>query len=177
LKSSQGWVNIDWDDTFKGGFEVSSVEEPREAYLDHMFQTAKFSRNVIVKALQLFMRVDGRNLLDIPLEELRSQISTAVENQVQKEASSFEIQHDEYRQLQLMCWSRFYEGCKQYAKMDNEPIGLFEDLETGLLSVVKRASVSFIRPCEPLESIFTYQLSSYDDQTIFGDEALGSEMQ
>jgi nuclear pore complex protein Nup160 len=141
-----------------------------------MFQTAKFSRNVIVKALQLFMRVDGRNLLDIPLEELRSQISTAVENQVQKEASSFEIQHDEYRQLQLMCWSRFYEGCKQYAKMDNEPIGLFEDLETGLLSVVKRASVSFIRPCEPLESIFTYQLSSYDDQTIFGDEALGNDV-
>ena len=37
--------------------------------------------------------------------------------------------------------------------------------------------MSFIRPCEPLESIFTYQLTSNDDQSIFGDEALGSENQ
>lgn len=87
--------------------------------------------------LQLFVRTVGRNLLDVPIDELRSQVSIAVESQVssmlyfplsyggfepeafqvQREASSFEIQHEEYRQLQLMCWSRFYEGCKQYAKV------------------------------------------------------------
>lgn len=35
--------------------------------------------------------------------------------------------------------------------------------------------MSFIRPCEPLESIFMHQLSSLDDQSIFGDQAAGGE--
>ncbi|XP_062521773.1 nuclear pore complex protein Nup160-like isoform X2 [Corticium candelabrum] len=172
FKSCIGWQFVDWDEGLDGGFDVAASEEPREVYLDHLFKN--FSRHVIVKALQLFRRTDVWTLLDLSLDELRRQVSIAVESQVQEEASSFEIQHEEYRELQLVCWHRFFEGCKQYAKMDNEPLGLMEDSETGLVCVVKRTSLSFLCLREPLESIFTQQQASYRDHTVFGDKATGN---
>ena len=45
---------------------------------------------------------------------LREDVVSVVENEIHASAQDYELDEDEYRQLQLQCWARFYSQWLQY---------------------------------------------------------------
>lgn len=59
---------------------------------------------------------------------------------------------DEYRQLSIKCWSKFYACCREYQELSCRPLAVFQDTATGMGVLIKQGMVSFLRPAELSES-------------------------
>lgn len=58
----------------------------------------------------------------------------------------YEITDDEHIAISNAAWSKFYSCAIQYHEAGLKPMGLVSDERTGLITVVKKAGHSFIRP-------------------------------
>ena len=45
---------------------------------------------------------------------------------------------EEYYQLQLQQWNKFFSCCLQYQQQDNTPVACFSDNTTGMVTVIKK---------------------------------------
>ena len=45
---------------------------------------------------------------------------------------------EEYYQLQLQQWNKFFSCCLQYHQQDNTPVACFADNSTGMVTVIKK---------------------------------------
>lgn len=79
--------------------------------------------------------------------------------QVQSTALTLEMDSAEYHQLNLRCWSKFYNYCLEYQELLSKPLGLFQDPSTGMGLVLKQGVVSFLRPAELSEGDEELELS------------------
>ena len=66
--------------------------------------------------------------------------------QLQTTAGSLELHHDEYRELNLKCWAKFYGCCYQYHQLLSLPLGLSQDPGTGMGLLLKTGMMSFLWP-------------------------------
>nr|XP_015820477.2 nuclear pore complex protein Nup160 [Nothobranchius furzeri] len=139
--------------------------DPRETYLDVLFSPLRFTASAIVKALQIYRRGSER-VLDLSWDNLKKLVTQAVESELQASITEFEFSQEEYRQLQVEFWSRFYSCCLQYQEVESTPLGLTVNPHTGLACVLRKGFVSFLLPCFAVDHLYL----SYDEYLISEEE-------
>ncbi|XP_071318401.1 nuclear pore complex protein Nup160 isoform X2 [Trachinotus anak] len=133
-------------------------QDPRETYLEVLFSPLRFTAAAIVKALQIYRR-GLEKITDISWETLKKEVTVAVESELQSSVTEFEFSQEEYRQLQVEFWSKFYSCCLQYQESLSMPLGLTVSHHTGLVCLLKKGLVSFLLPCFAVDHLYL----SYDE--------------
>uniref|UniRef100_A0A3Q3EQK3 Nucleoporin 160 n=1 Tax=Labrus bergylta TaxID=56723 RepID=A0A3Q3EQK3_9LABR len=151
-------------------------QDPRETYLEVLFSPLRFTASAIVKALQIFRRGSER-ISEVSWEGLKKEVTLAVESELQSSLTEFEFSQEEYRQLQVEFWSRFYSCCLQYQEVQSEPLSLTVNPSTGLVCLLRKGFVSFLLPCFAVDHLYlSYDeyLSSEEDTPL--TEELGRDV-
>ncbi|XP_062403164.1 nuclear pore complex protein Nup160 [Sardina pilchardus] len=139
-------------------------QDPREAYLEILFSPLQFTAMAIVKALQIYKRGTER-FLDLPWESLKREVTLAVETELQNSVTEYEFSQEEYRQLQVEFWSKFYACCLQYQEALSTPLALLINQATSMACVLKKGYVSYLLPCFAVDHLY---LSA--DEYLFSEE-------
>ncbi|KAK1875970.1 Nuclear pore complex protein Nup160, partial [Dissostichus eleginoides] len=135
-------------------------QDPRETYLEVLFSPLRFTASAILKALQIFRRGSDRDRTsDVSWESLKKEVTVAVESELQSSVTEFEFSQEEYRQLQVEFWSKFYACCLQYQEALSLPLGLSVSPGTGMALLLKKGFVSFLLPCFAVDHLYL----SYDE--------------
>lgn len=87
------------------------------------------------------------------MPQLRQEVCAAVENEIQSQVSEYEIDDEEYLNVARQAWSRFYHCAIQYHQTGQRPMGLLCCSHSGLVCIIKKCSMSFIRPVDTLEHL------------------------
>ncbi|XP_075941449.1 nuclear pore complex protein Nup160 isoform X2 [Anarhichas minor] len=140
-------------------------QDPRETYLEVLFSPLHFTASAIVKALQIYRRGSER-ITDLSWDSLKKEVTVAVESELQSSVTEFEFSQEEYRQLQVEFWSKFYACCLQYQEVQSLPLGLTVNHNTGLVCLLKKGFVSFLLPCFAVDHLYL----SYDEYLFSEDE-------
>ncbi|KAK9516046.1 hypothetical protein VZT92_024008 [Zoarces viviparus] len=140
-------------------------QDPRETYLEVLFSPLHFTASAIVKALQIYRRSSER-ITDLSWDSLKKEVTVAVESELQSSVTEFEFSQEEYRQLQVEFWSKFYACCLQYQEVQSLPLGLTVNHNTGLVCLLKKGFVSFLLPCFAVDHLYL----SYDEYLFSEDE-------
>uniref|UniRef100_A0A3B4VQS1 Nucleoporin 160 n=1 Tax=Seriola dumerili TaxID=41447 RepID=A0A3B4VQS1_SERDU len=140
-------------------------QDPRETYLEVLFSPLRFTASAIVKALQIYRRGSER-IPDASWETLKKEVTVAVESELQSSVTEFEFSQEEYRQLQVEFWSRFYSCCLQYQESLSTSLGLSVSPHTGLVCLLKKGLVSFLLPCFAVDHLYL----SYDEYLLSEEE-------
>uniref|UniRef100_A0A671XS55 Nucleoporin 160 n=1 Tax=Sparus aurata TaxID=8175 RepID=A0A671XS55_SPAAU len=139
-------------------------QDPRETYLEVLFSPLRFTASAIVKALQIYRRGSER-ITDVSWETLKKEVTVAVESELQSSVTEFEFSQEEYRQLQVEFWSKFYACCLQYQEALSMPLGLTVSQHTNMVCLLKKGFVSFLLPCFAVDHLYL----SYDEY-LFSEE-------
>ena len=109
---------------------------------------------------ELFWQIYRRTVQDSAEQEpsiakIREDICSAVEAEIQNEVVEYEISDEEYVQVSNSAWSRMYSVALQYHQSGLKPMGLLVDTagRSGLVAILKKSSVSFVRPLDALEHL------------------------
>lgn len=138
--------------------------DAREFYLEKIFGQNTFSYNTLSKALGMYSRRGeaASTNADFGCHTLRDDIVAAVEAEIHTSAVEVELGDQEYVNLAMKCWGKFYYTCTQYHEVGLKPLGLFVDPSTGMTALIRRDHVSLLRPCEWQEScILSEELSPW----------------
>ncbi|XP_076018767.1 nuclear pore complex protein Nup160 [Genypterus blacodes] len=144
--------------------QIGVDQDPRETYLEVLFSPLGFTALAIVKALQIYRR-GSEKITDLPWETLKKEVTLAVENELHSSVTEFEFSQEEYRQLQIEFWSKFYACCLQYQEALAMPLGLTVNPHTTMVCLLKKGFVSFLLPCFAVDHLYL----SYDDY-LFSEE-------
>ncbi|XP_039663987.1 nuclear pore complex protein Nup160-like [Perca fluviatilis] len=142
---------INFEDNSAGNVPGGSLSGPATA-------------SAIVKALQIFRRGSER-ISDLSWDSLKKEVTVAVETELQSSVTEFEFSQEDYRQLQVEFWSRFYACCLQYQESLSEPLGLTVSPNTHMACLLKKGFVSFLLPCFAVDHLYL----SYDEY-LFSEE-------
>ncbi|XP_074660540.1 nuclear pore complex protein Nup160-like [Tubulanus polymorphus] len=147
--------------------------DPRQAYIQQLFAPGKFSSHAIYKALNIYRRSSSEANLtsehNVSMTTLKEDVMLVVENEIQMAASEYELAEDEYYHLQIQHWGKFYSSCVQYQECASKCVGIFADSLSGFVSLVKKNSLSVLRPCDLSETLafaLPGSLSSHDLETM-----------
>jgi len=64
-----------------------------------------------------------------------------------------QLEPDQYREVQVKNWSKFYRCCLEYQELASQPLALVQDPRTGMGVVLKQSLFSFLRPAHVVECI------------------------
>ncbi|XP_019626298.1 PREDICTED: nuclear pore complex protein Nup160-like isoform X3 [Branchiostoma belcheri] len=149
----QGWSQVILEPAVSPEVTVPNHQDPSEAYLEHIFYPGRFSLQTIAKALHIYRRaVDV--IADLSAAVLKEQVALVVETEIQNAVTEYEVQQEEYYQIQLQCWNKFYLCCTQYHQVAARPLGVYSDEDTAMVCLVKKGAVSFLRPCDGVEHLY-----------------------
>ncbi|KAL4622892.1 nuclear pore complex protein Nup160 [Arapaima gigas] len=157
---------------------IGADQDPRETYLEVLFSPIRFTASAIVKALQIYRRGTER-LLDLPWESLRKEVTLAVESEIQNSITEYEFSQEEYRQLQVEFWSKFYACCLQYQEALSIPLGLHVNPATSMVCLLKKGFVSYLLPCFTVDHLYLSSdeyLSSEDETPVADDPEVGRDV-
>ncbi|XP_049929502.1 nuclear pore complex protein Nup160 [Epinephelus moara] len=143
---------------------IGEDQDPRETYLEVLFSPLRFTASAIVKALQIYRRGSER-IIDPSWDSLKKEVTVAVESELQSSVTEFEFSQEEYRQLQVEFWSKFYACCLQYQEALSLPLGLTVSQHTSMVCLLKKGFVSFLLPCFAVDHLYL----SYDEY-LFSEE-------
>lgn len=115
----------------------------------------------------MFRRAQVLTASNLPMHFLKDRVCQAIETEIQNEIKDFEITDEEYIDISLKFWERFYSCCEQYHIKAQQPLGLVTMDAVGAVCVVKKNAFSLLRPCEPLEHLMLTGDSSEKLQHIF----------
>ena len=141
---------------------TSSQADPRQAYLQQLFRPGRFSVPTLAKTVTIYRRqMDMSYKLGGEQNEysnwtvalLKEEICSAVEFEIQNQVSDYEITDEEHISISHAAWARFYSCAIQYHEAGLKPMGLIVDGNSGLLSIIKKAGLSFVRPVDTLEHL------------------------
>ncbi|XP_035252589.1 nuclear pore complex protein Nup160 [Anguilla anguilla] len=146
-------------------------QDPRETYLEQIFSPVRFTSAAILKALQIYRRGTDR-ISELSWESLKKEVTIAVENELQSSVTEYEFSQEEYRQLQVEFWSRFYACCLQYQEALSTPLALHVNTSTSMVCLLKKGFVSFLLPCFAVDHLYLSSddyLSSEDETPVTED--------
>ncbi len=94
---------------------------------------------------------------EVTLPRVRDDICAAVETEIQNEVIEYEISDEDYLEVSNAAWARMYSVALQYHQSGLKPMGLIIDQtgRSGLIAVIKKSSMSFVRPLDALEHLFS----------------------
>ncbi|XP_028842114.1 nuclear pore complex protein Nup160 [Denticeps clupeoides] len=153
-------------------------QDPRETYLDVLFSPLRFTASAIVKALQIYKRGTER-FLDLSWDALRKEVTLAVENELQSSVTEYEFSQEEYRQLQVEFWSKFYACCLQYQEALSTPLGLHINMATSMVCIIRKGFVSYLLPCFAVDHLYLSAdeyLFSEDETPVAEDPEMGRDV-
>ncbi|ESO97630.1 hypothetical protein LOTGIDRAFT_228261 [Lottia gigantea] len=153
---TEQWIDVILDQPESTDVCLPHHIDPRDFFLQKIFHPGHFTVKHILKALNVYRRsVDSHIQADsaINISDLKEEVTNAIETEIRNCAMDYEIQEDDYCQIQLEQWSKFYSCCLQYKEVGCKMKGLFSDNVTGLVGLIKKESLSFLRPCDRLEEV------------------------
>ncbi|XP_067406756.1 nuclear pore complex protein Nup160 isoform X2 [Emydura macquarii macquarii] len=151
--------------------DIRDDQDPRETYLESLFMPGRFTNAALLKALQIFSR-GGERIMDLTWDELKKEVTLAVENELQGSVTEYEFSQEEFRQLQVEFWSKFYACCLQYQEALSRPLALHLNPYTNMVCLLKKGFLSFLVPCSLVDHLYLLpdeHLLTEDDSTIFDD--------
>uniref|UniRef100_A0A8C2TN59 Nucleoporin 160 n=1 Tax=Coturnix japonica TaxID=93934 RepID=A0A8C2TN59_COTJA len=110
--------------------------------------------------------------MDLTWDELKKEVTLAVENEFQGSVTEYECSPEEFCQLQVDFWSKFCACCLQYQEALSRPLALLLNPYTNMVCVLKKGSVSFLVPCSLVDHLYLLSnehLLTEDDAAIFDD--------
>ncbi|MGH0170041.1 UNVERIFIED_CONTAM: hypothetical protein FKN15_058434 [Acipenser sinensis] len=138
---------------------------------EHLFSPSQFTTTALVKALQIYRR-GGEKILDLSWEALKKEVTVAVENELQGSVTEYEFSQEEYRQLQVEFWSKFYACCLQYQEALSSPLALHVNPRTAMVCLLKKGYISFLIPCFAVDHLYLCSeghLSNEEEETPVTD--------
>jgi nuclear pore complex protein Nup160 len=87
--------------------------EPRSIYLEALFHPGRFATSAINKALELY----GNTSVKESIQQLREEATATVERELRSSSDSTQLQHEQFRELQVKCWMKFYGCCYEYQQV------------------------------------------------------------
>eukprot|EP00064_Thunnus_orientalis_P018534 superscaffoldBa00004308_g18635 len=157
---------------------ISSLFSTQETYLEMLFSPLRFTASAIVKALQIYRRGSER-IMDPSWESLKKEVTVAVESELQSSVTEFVFSQEEYRQLQVEFWSKFYACCLQYQEALAMPLGLTVSAHTSMVCLLKKGFVSFLLPCFAVDHLYLScdeYLFSEDETPVTEDPEVGRDV-
>ncbi|XP_062972887.1 nuclear pore complex protein Nup160 [Elgaria multicarinata webbii] len=133
--------------------DISDDQDPRETFTDAIFMPGQFSNAALLKALQIFSQ-GAERLTDLSWDELKKEITIALENEFQGNVTEYEFSHEEFRQLQIEFWSKFYAYCLQYQEELSRPLALLFNQSTSMVCLLKKGCLSFFVPCSLMDHLY-----------------------
>ncbi|XP_067136973.1 nuclear pore complex protein Nup160 [Centruroides vittatus] len=130
--------------------------DPREAYLQEIFKQGRFSVSTIRKAISIYRRIADTSIASdyqSSLTTLKEEVTLAVETEIHSRASEGELTDEEFIDLQMECWHKFFSYCLQYHEVGIKPLGLFLDSKSGFIVIIKKNIFTMLRQCDPLEHL------------------------
>ncbi|XP_071104860.1 nuclear pore complex protein Nup160-like isoform X1 [Haliotis cracherodii] len=163
---TESWVEVLLQPQEVADILIPSFRDPRDVYLERIFHPGRFSSQDLLKALNVYRRSLDTALQAesiVSMSNLREEVVNAVESEIRNCALDVEMQEEDYYQLQLEQWSKFYSCCIQYQEVGAKVKGLFSDSVTGLVCLIRKGSVSYVRPCDKLEELYCLPQSQLSD--------------
>eukprot|EP00039_Didymoeca_costata_P030877 m.31857 g.31857 ORF g.31857 m.31857 type:complete len:1451 (+) comp8355_c0_seq1:121-4473(+) len=187
VDSSQNPSALGWRLAFEGepspkniNFSVPNNLSPRTAYCDFIFESGRFSKEVLVRALRLY--ADDHSVTDYD----NSTICKAVEDRIRDNMNMYnEIDYKQYRDVEDQQWRDFLDVCIEEWIECNTPVGLCADNYTQTVLLVTQGSVEIIQAASPLETLCTAPSSINVDNAwklaasqkpVKGESILGSDI-
>ncbi|XP_053141230.1 nuclear pore complex protein Nup160 [Hemicordylus capensis] len=133
--------------------DIRDDQDPRETFMEAIFMPGQFTNAALLKALQIFSQGATR-LVDLSWDELKKEVTIAVENEFQGNVTEFEFSQEEFRQLQIEFWSKFYAYCLQYQEELSRPLALLLNQSTNMVCLLKKGYLSFIVPCSLIDHLY-----------------------
>ncbi|XP_034185245.1 nuclear pore complex protein Nup160 [Osmia lignaria lignaria] len=135
--------------------------DPRQAYIDYIFQPGQFSLTDITKALNIYRRSNCIEEKILSVSELKERVCIAVEAEIQAEIMDYELMDEDYLEIANRCWSKFYSCVIQYHANSTRPVGLLLLPNVYGVILLKKSSFSLLRPMEALEYLMFCNEKSY----------------
>ncbi|XP_046552449.1 LOW QUALITY PROTEIN: nuclear pore complex protein Nup160-like [Haliotis rubra] len=151
---TESWVEVLLQPQEVADILIPSFRDPRDVYLERIFHPGRFSSQDLLKALNNHMSSPRGSCTDVPWTQVcrlrvssacptyGRRLSAAVESEIRNCALDVEMQEEDYYQLQLEQWSKFYSCCIQYQEVGAKVKGLFSDSVTGLVCLIRKSQLS-----------------------------------
>lgn len=133
--------------------DINSNVHARQDYCSYIFSPGRFQAVTIAKALSMFRRSNVPIDPDLPMYKLKERVCQAIECEMQNEIKDLDLTDEEYIDINMQLWERFYSCCEQYHMKAAQPIGLVSLDALSGMCIVKKNMFSLIRPCELLEHV------------------------
>ncbi|EHB11142.1 Nuclear pore complex protein Nup160 [Heterocephalus glaber] len=150
---------------------IRDDQDPREIYLRSLFTPGRFISGALCKALQIFCRGTERNL-DLSWNELKKEVTLAVENELHSSVTEYEFSQQDFRNLQQEFWSKFYACCLQYQEALSQPLALLLNPHTNMLCLLKKGYLSFLLPTSLVDHLYLLPEENFltEDETAISDD-------
>ncbi|KAF3422683.1 hypothetical protein E2986_06785 [Frieseomelitta varia] len=160
-------VNSEWEaavleQTPDRDYILSDADtDPRQAYINYIFQPGQFSLTDITKALNIYRRSNYMEDQILSAAELKERVCIAVEVEIQAEIMDYELMDEDYLEIANRCWSKFYSCVIQYHANSTRPVGLLLLPSVYGVVLLKKSCFSLLRPMEALEYLMFCNEKSY----------------
>ncbi|MEE6499176.1 hypothetical protein FKM82_003349 [Ascaphus truei] len=150
---------------------IADEQDPRETYFESLFAPGRFTIAALLKALKIFQKGVGR-MQDLSWEELKKEITVAVENELRDNVPASEISQEEFRQLQVEHWSKMYACCLQYQEALSRPLAIHVHPHTGMVCLLRKGFLSFLAPCSLVDHLYLMPAEHLhtEDESIISDD-------
>ncbi|KAJ6665587.1 hypothetical protein lerEdw1_003430 [Lerista edwardsae] len=135
------------------GVDIRNDQDPRETFMEAIFMSGQFTNAALHKALQIFSQGTDRHI-DLSWDELKKEITIAVENEFQGNVTEYEFSQEEFRQLQIEFWSKFHAYCLQYQEELSRPLALLFNPCSNMVCLLKKGCLSFLAPCSLMDHLY-----------------------
>ncbi|KFO19850.1 Nuclear pore complex protein Nup160 [Fukomys damarensis] len=151
---------------------IRDDQDPREVYVRSLFTPGRFISGALCKALQIFCRGNSERNLDLSWNELKKEVTLAVENELHGSVTEYEFSQQDFRNLQQEFWSRFYACCLQYQEALSQPLALLLNPHTNMLCLLKKGFLSFLLPTPLVDHLYLLPEENFltEDETAISDD-------
>nr|7VOP_D Chain D, Nucleoporin 160kDa [Xenopus laevis]7VOP_M Chain M, Nucleoporin 160kDa [Xenopus laevis] len=150
---------------------IGDEQEPQEAYLECLFAPGRFTIAALQKAIQILRKGSGR-VLDLSWEELKKEVTLTVEKEIQNAVVDYDVSQEEFRQINIENWCKFYTCCLQYQETLSRPLALVVHPNTNMVCLLRKGFLSFLAPCSSVEHLYLVpgeHLLTVDESVICDD--------
>ncbi|XP_053545274.1 nuclear pore complex protein Nup160 [Bombina bombina] len=165
-----------WNQVFINPFpdeelNIGDEQDPRETYLEYLFAPGRFTIAALLKALQIFQRGVAREV-DLSWEDLKKEVTLTVENELHSSVTEYEMSQEEFRQLQVEYWAKFYACCLQYQEALSCPLALQVHPHTSMVCLIRKGYLSFLAPCSLVDHLYLLPAENLltEDESVISDD-------
>ncbi|ODQ63459.1 hypothetical protein NADFUDRAFT_47860 [Nadsonia fulvescens var. elongata DSM 6958] len=144
-------------------------------YAKRIFRVGRFSEQILLTALRILQKHSGVSIKKPKRKNISSNVT--LQNEIYKFVNSSvaantiaQIDSGNYGDSShseiVLKWVRFERLCMELQKQSNEVLSMNVDSESGLVTVIKGANISILRPLSDLEIIFYNKIASLSKTSL-----------